>query len=269
VADDAANVFLHDPEGRERVVPENGDWILRRSKRKIADGELFALLDSEPTAFSPNVFLRPVVESAVLPTVAYVGGPAEIAYFAQIGCLFHAHGIEPPIAVPRFSVTVIEGKVRKILDRFGLTTHDFRKPFHELSTRIIREGLPEEVTRPLAALEKAVEEEYDRLSRGAEKIDATLAGWLNSQRNAILGQLQAAEKKITSHRKKRSEIEMEQLRKAASNLQPEGIAQERVLNALPLVARYGAGILADMAEAMRYPLPGRAPEGWDGVRCDG
>jgi uncharacterized protein YllA (UPF0747 family) len=116
-------------------------------------------------------------------------------------------------------------------------------------------------------MEATIRREYDRLTGGAESIDPTLGGWLASQRNGLLGQLQAAEKKITSHRKKRSEIETEQLRKAASNLQPDGIAQERALNPLPLVARYGAGILADMAEAIQYPLPGPSPEGWNGVRC--
>jgi bacillithiol biosynthesis cysteine-adding enzyme BshC len=267
VAEDAANVFFHDPQGRERLVRDGDGWLLRRTRRTIADTELHAMLEADPTRFSPNVFLRPVVESAVLPTIAYVGGPAEIAYFAQLGCLFPAHGIEPAIVVPRFSVTVVEGKVRKVLDRFGLTVGDFRTPLHELTTRIIREGLPDEVTGPLAVMEATIRREYDRLTGGAESIDPTLSGWLASQRNGLLGQLQAAEKKITSHRKKRSEIETEQLRKAASNLQPDGIAQERALNPLPLVARYGAGILADMAEAIQYPLPRRSPEGWNGVRC--
>ena len=267
VAEDAANVFFHDTQGRERLVRDGDGWLLRRTRRMIADQEVHAMLEADPTRFSPNVFLRPVVESAVLPTIAYVGGPAEIAYFAQLGCLFPAHGIEPAIAVPRFSVTVVEGKVRKVLDRFGLTIGDFRIPLHELTTRMIREGLPDEVTGPLAVMEATIRREYDRLTGGAESIDPTLGGWLAGQRNGILGQLQAAEKKITSHRKKRSEIETEQLRKAASNLQPDGVAQERALNPLPLVARYGAGILADMAEAIQYPLPGPSPEGWNGVRC--
>lgn len=268
VVEDAANVFFHDPEGRERLVRDGEAWLLRRTKRTITGSEVLRLLESEPTRFSPNVFLRPVVESAVLPTVAYLGGPAEMAYFAQLGCLFPAHGIEPPIAVPRFSVTVVEGKVRKVLERFDLTLDDFRAPLHELTTRIIRDGLPDDVKEPLEALERTIRREYERLGRGAETIDPTLGGWLASQRNTLLGQLQAAEKKITSHRKKRSEIETEQLRKAASNLQPDGIAQERALNALPLVARYGAGILADMAEAIQYPIPGASKPGWNGVRCD-
>jgi bacillithiol biosynthesis cysteine-adding enzyme BshC len=267
VAEDAANVFFHDPLGRERLVRDDDGWALRRTRRIIPDTELHAMLDADPTKFSPNVFLRPVIESAVLPTVAYVGGPAEVSYFAQIGCLFHAHGIEPPIVVPRFGLTVVEGKVRKVLDKFGLTIADVGAPFHELVTRIVRERLPDDVTAPLAALREAVMREFARLARGGEAIDPTLRGWLTGQRNTFLGQLEAAEKKITSHRRKRSDIEIEQLRRAASNLQPEGTHQERALNALPLVARYGPGILSDIAEAMTYWLHGKTPGGW-GLRCD-
>ncbi len=268
VAEDAANVFYHDALGRERIMREDGGWALRRTKRLIKNDELFAMLDAEPERFSPNVFLRPVVESAVLPTIAYVGGPAEIAYFAQIGCLFHAHDIEPPIVVPRFGVTAVEGKVRKVLDRFDLTITDFRAPFHELVTRVVRDGLPDDVISSLAALRETVHREFARLANRTESIDPTLRGWLTGQRNTLLSQLEGVEKKITSHRRKRSEVEIEQLRKAAANLQPEGTPQERSMNALPLVARYGPGILADMAAAMQYSLSPSAPAGWQGVRCD-
>ena len=73
--------------------------------------ELAERMRAEPGAFSPNVFLRPVVESAVFPTLAYVGGPAETAYFAQIGPLFQAFGILPPIAYPRFTARLVPDEV--------------------------------------------------------------------------------------------------------------------------------------------------------------
>ena len=95
-----------------------------------------------PEAFSANVFLRPVVESSVFPTIAYVGGPAEVSYFAQVSALFEAHGIEPPVAVPRFSVTLIERKVRKVMDSFGLAVTDFRPPTHEIAARVLRRRCP-------------------------------------------------------------------------------------------------------------------------------
>src|SRR5690606_4858248 len=143
VSDDATNVFLHDEQGRERLVHEDGRWILRRTKRELTEDELHALLEESPGHFSPNVLLRPVVESAVFPTICYVGGPSEVAYFAQIGCLFLAHGIQPPVVLPRFGVTIIENKVRKVLERFGMDASEFRRPFHEIATQYVREEMPE------------------------------------------------------------------------------------------------------------------------------
>src|SRR5690606_29033249 len=75
--------------------------------------------ERQPDTFSPNVLLRPAVESALLPTLAYVAGPGELAYFAPIGRLFRAHGIEPALGFPRHSVTRVGPTVRRLLDRHG------------------------------------------------------------------------------------------------------------------------------------------------------
>jgi uncharacterized protein YllA (UPF0747 family) len=240
--------------------------VLRRTRRALSNAELFATLDARPEAFSPNVLLRPVIESALLPTIAYVGGPAEISYFAQIGCLFTAHDIAPPVVFPRFSVTIVESKVRKVLDKFGMEVSAFQRPFHEVATDLVRDEMPGDVTTALAQLRDELRGGYDRLANAAQAIDPTLRGWLDGMRNAGLGQVETAEKKIASHLKKKSEVELEQLRKAAANLYPDGSPQERVLNALPFLARYGTELLVELLAALE-PGIGRSFEGWTGVQC--
>lgn len=266
ITSDVANVFFHDEQGRDRLVREEGGWLLRRTRRALGDDELFATLAARPEAFSPNVLLRPVIESALLPTIAYVGGPAEISYFAQIGCLFTAHDIAPPIVFPRFSVTIVESKVRKVLDKFGMDVSAFQRPFHEVATDLVRDEMPDDVTAALARLREDVRGGYDRLAAAAQAIDPTLRGWLEGTSNAALGQLETAEKKIATHLRKKSEVGLEQLRKAAANLYPEGSPQERVLNPLPFLARYGTELLIELLAAME-PGIGREVEGWTGVRC--
>jgi bacillithiol biosynthesis cysteine-adding enzyme BshC len=266
IAVEAANVFYHDASGRDRLTREDGGWMLRRSKRMMSDAEIHAAVRAEPARFSPNVLLRPVVESALLPTVAYVGGPAEISYFAQIGCLFHAHRVEAPLAVPRGSITIVEPRVRKVLDKFGLEPHELMRPFHEVATQIIHDELAREVLDPIARLRSAIAQQYAALADGASAIDPTLRGWVTGVRNQALGQLESAEKKITSHLKKRSEIELEQLRKATVSLYPAGVLQERMLNGLPMIARYGPGLFRDLVAAMEIRLDRPLP-GWRGVDC--
>ncbi|MCI0433040.1 MAG: bacillithiol biosynthesis cysteine-adding enzyme BshC [Gemmatimonadetes bacterium] len=266
IADEASNVFLHDALGRDRLVRDGDAWMLRRTRRSLATGELTALLDQDPARFSPNVLLRPVVESALLPTLAYIGGPAELAYFAQIGCLFRAHGIEPPIVFPRFAVTIIEPHVRRLLEKFGLTPEEVRCPFDELVTRIMRDELPPAVSAPLARLRSAITDEYDQLTDTAAGIDPTLRGWVQRNRNEALVRVHATEKKILSHVRRRSAVETAQLRRIAAHLFPDGVPQERALNILPLLGRFGDGLLHDISDAMTVTLDRSAPV-WQGADC--
>jgi len=266
IATEAANAFLHDKNGRDRLMRENGGWALRRTKRVLGDEELRRLIRDEPDRFTPNVLLRPIVESTLIPTVAYVGGPAEVSYFAQIGCLFEAHGIEPPVVVPRHGITIVEAGVRRVLDKFSLEPHDFARPFHEVATRVVRENLPRTVTEPVDNLRVTIEREFATLIDGAASVDPTLRDWAAGIRNRILGEIREADRKITAHLRKRSRIELELLRKAAVNLYPAGAPQERVVSVVPLIARYGPGLLHDVAATMEHRLDG-VVAGWTGVEC--
>lgn len=258
VLDGATNVFYEDERGRDRIYREDGAFVLRRAGRRFGRDELLARLSAEPERFSANVALRPVVESAVFPTVAYVGGPGEVSYFAQLGPLFEAHGIGMPVVAPRFGVTLLEAKVRKVLDRFGLEPDDFRQPVHELAARVARGELPEEVTDAVAALRRGLAEGYDRLIRAAMAIDPTLRGPLEKARNAGHVQLSEAEKKIAHHLKLQSDVGMEQLEKARANLYPDGQPQERVLNVFQYLVRYGTELLGSVAARMEVELDAAA-----------
>lgn len=266
VTDDASNLFLHDELGRDRLVRANGAWTTRRTKRRIGHDVLLDMIRQTPSRFSPNVFLRPIVESALLPTLAYVGGPAEVSYFAQIGCLFRAHGVEPPVVFPRFRFTLVEGRVRRVAEKFGLELDDFARPLHELKMRLVRDGMPAAVTESAEALRAAIRHGYGRMSGSAVEVDPTLGAWLDKQRNAALHGIDDAERKVAQHLRRRREIELAQLDRAAAGLMPEGVPQERKLNALPFLARYGPDLLRDMKAALHVEWESAAA-GWDGVRC--
>src|SRR5262245_45318890 len=240
---DAANVMYEDATGRERVVREHDGWLLRRTKRSFSHAELLRLAREEPERFSPNVLLRPVVESTAFPTLAYVGGPAELSYFAQTGCLFAAHNVPMPLVFPRASGDLVEAKIRKVLEKFDLNALDMRTPFHELASRIARDELPAGVTAALLELRRSTTEGYAALIAPAAGIDATLRGPLESARNASHKHIEDAERKILQHLKKQNEIGLEQLRKASANLFPDGEQQERVIGLSNYLGRYGRTLL--------------------------
>ena len=121
----------------------------------------------------PNVLLRPIVERAILPTVTYVGGPAEIAYFAQILPIADVLGIARPSIVPRWSCVIIEPHVEKILEKLHLLPEDLRDP-HEAEARVARSRLPKRVLDELNATRAVLNERLDALSaasRGGKRAD--------------------------------------------------------------------------------------------------
>ena len=112
---------------------------------------------------SPTVLLRPVVERRILPTVAYAGGAGEIAYFAQVTAVAEALGAALPLVVPRWSATVIEPAVDRMLGRLGMMFDDV-KSAHAAERRIADRAMPAAVRDSLEALRASVELRVDEVS---------------------------------------------------------------------------------------------------------
>lgn len=266
IAADASNVFHADESGRDRLVREDGAWHHRRSRRRIGYDALRTLLSDHPDAFSPNVLLRPVVESAVLPTLAYVAGPGELAYFAQIGCLFRAHGIEPPVVFPRHSVTLVTPTVRRLLDRHGLEAAAFTRPAGALINDAVRDAMPPALADALTSLRAALEQGFDALADAAVPIDPALTGPVDGARRTALASVDAIERKVLGRLRERDDIAARQIRRMAAHLRPLGAPQERQLNVFSFLARFGPTLPRAVADALPVALATPAPD-WSGVRC--
>mgnify|MGYP001233684073 CR=1 FL=1 len=158
-----------------------------------------------------------------------------------------------------FGVTMVERKVAKVLDKFGLEIDAFRQPSHELAAKVLRNELPEAVTSAIGSLRLELNEGYARLIEAASEIDPTLKGPIEKARNAGHVQLSEAEKKIAQHLKMQSDLGLDQLEKARVNLYPNGQPQERVLNVFPYLMRFGVSMLAAVAERMEVVLDATAP----------
>ncbi len=266
VRSDAVNVSYEDEHGRDRLMRAGADWELSRTKLRLSHAEVETLLQEQPQRFSANVLLRPVLASAVFPTLAYVGGPAEVSYFAQIGCLFAAHRVPMPLVVPRVGVEIVEYKVQKVLDKFSLSPADVRVPFDRLVTEVVRAELPREITETFERLREQLTDGYGNLVDAALKIDPTLQVPLERARNAGHQQLTDMDKKIVRHLKRRNAIELDQLRRASTNLFPHGEPQERVIGIATYYARYGPAILDVIADQIDFTFDRPASE-WTGVIC--
>ena len=258
-------VMVEAARGRDRLrIGEDGGFVTRRSGERFDVGALEALLAGDPERLSANVLLRPVVEAAVVPTVAYVGGPGELAYLPQTAPLFAALGVPRPVSVPRLSGFVVEARTRKTLDRFGLSVEALARPEQELAGEVAREALPASATVALASLRGALEAGYAALAREAGALDRTLERPVEGARNQALGATHEIEKKLVAAAKRANETALQQLLRARTALYPEGHPQERVYTAASFLARYGSAFVELLLAAARthagWLLEARPPE---------
>ncbi len=239
--------------GRDRVRKDGNAFVLRRSGERLTRSELEKIAAETPEKLSPNVLLRPVIEAALFPTLAYVGGPGEMEYLPEAAPLFSSMGVAPQAHVPRWSGAIIEVRVDKILSKHGLTLADFDSQPGTLETRIAKAELPPELADSLNALRADVESRFARISGEVQQLDPTLERTVQSARNAALAGTNEIEKKLVASLKRTQGTLVSQLARARAALMPDGKPQERVLTTASFLARYGGSLLDQIdAEVARW-----------------
>ena len=219
---------------------------------------------SEPGSLSPNVLLRPVVERSLMPTVAYVAGPGEITYFAQVSAVAEGTGLPAPMAVPRWSVTLVEPHVEDLLARYGLAIDDLADP-HAAETQLARDAWPSGVARSMQGLRREVADRLANLKASLAEVDGlTPAATVDGAARALEWRISRLERRINASVKRRETALVRDLATIRGSLYPGGARQERALNLVPMLARHGLGLLEDMrgvaaAHARSLVLASREP----------
>jgi uncharacterized protein YllA (UPF0747 family) len=199
----------------------------------------------------PNVLLRPVIERAILPTATYIGGPAEIAYFAQIAPIANVLGVARPAIVPRWSCTIIEPHVERIMEKLHLVPDDLRDP-HEAESRTARSYLPTRVIEELNETRAMLESRLDALTTAVVEENAPVGPAVTGGLGAnLMRRLDRFERRLIAASKKVHADVMQEIATARGSLYPLGTPQERALNFVPLLGRYGPALRDDMLAGAR------------------
>jgi bacillithiol biosynthesis cysteine-adding enzyme BshC len=250
VGDDATLVMLESSQGRDRLIRRDDALATRRGNERFDIRALQEIAARSPERLSPNVLLRPVVESALLPTVAYVAGPGELRYLELTTPIYQALDVPRQVPIARWSGVLIEPRVDRVLEKLGLTLDDLLAPGHDAEDRLIRAQLPDEAVAVLQRLRTDIEQGYADLKRFAVAIDPTLARPVEGFRNQALVGSQNAERKLLQHLRRKEETALNQLTRARAAVLPGGLPQERVFTIAPFLSRYGPGLLDSLGEAI-------------------
>lgn len=252
ITDDMVPLFIMD-DGRRKALAHTGRgderFIVKGSERTFAPKELAELARVCPNCFSPNVTLRPVVQDYLLPTAAYIGGPAEIAYFAQVIAVYEVLGRQVPCVLPRASFTIVEGRHQKTMKKFGLELNDFFDGLHSAVTKVVENSLDRDTASAFTETERMLNEQLDRLGKLLKKTDATLTDPLNTARAKILYQLEHLRTRFVHSSAHREETAYRQVERAFTTLFPDKNLQERELNVYYFLSRYGPSLIRDLYDA--------------------
>ena len=238
-------LFLHDDEGGRHSVlrVENGKYKAKDIDQEYTAEELATLANDNPQKFSPNVTLRAVVQDYLLPTLAYYGGAAEIAYFAQTAEVYRV--LERPATpiLPRSSLTMIERHAGRVLERYDLTLTDFFEGLEPVMKRVVEEHLGADTAKLFSNAEQNVNHELDRLRQELAAIDPTLAGALDTGRKKINYQLEGLRTRFIRAQMTRDEAAHRQLQRVFDQLYPNKDLQERHINITSLLTRHGTYVI--------------------------
>jgi bacillithiol biosynthesis cysteine-adding enzyme BshC len=212
-------------------------------------------LAERASSLSPNALLRPVVQDAMLPTAAYIAGPAELAYLAQSEVIYRALLGRMPAALPRSGFTLLDERSNKLLTRYGLTLPDFFHGEEVLRERMAARLVPPALNAALREAASGVDENLARLHRDIAGFDPTLASALDRSSRKIRYQLGKIERKTGREALRRDARAARDAASLYGLVYPERHLQERLYSILPFLARHGTDLAARLYEVVDLACP--------------
>jgi bacillithiol synthase len=242
-------VFLLEDGRRVSLRRENGDYV--SSGRRFSTQEL----RDRAEHLSPNALLRPVVQDFMLPTVAYVGGPAELAYLAQSEVIYQQVLGRQPVALHRSGFTVVDQRSRKLMQRAGLCLQDFfhgEEPLRQkLAAGLVAPGIAELMRETKLKTVQSLENLTGQLNR----FDPTLSKALDKSRRKIEYQLTKIERKVAHQAFQRDARASHDAAYLYGLIFPQKHLQERLYSIVPLIAKHGPGLVAELYDNVHLDCP--------------
>jgi bacillithiol biosynthesis cysteine-adding enzyme BshC len=242
---DGARVPIH---RRSNGAGAEVDFLV--ADEKVPQTELLRRIASEPHQFSPNVLLRPVVQDYLLPTLVYVGGAAEVAYFGQAAVVYQALlGRVTPI-LPRFSATIVEAKPQTLLERYSLAVPDVFHSPEELRESLAKHTLPAELQSAFDQADASLKKSLAAIQQSLERLDKTLVEAAANAGSKMQHQLEQLRSRAARAELRQSEVLIRHAELLSNALYPNKALQEREIAGVYFIARHGAELLRNLYDTI-------------------
>jgi bacillithiol synthase len=237
------NLFFFHRGGRYLLEPRPDGYSLKGTRQHLTKEFVLQAAQESPELFSSNVVLRPICQDWLLPTVAYVAGPAEVAYFAQLKPLYEAVSLPVPIIYPRASATVLEEKADKVLERFSISLLDLFRDVETVKEKVASEVAQLNLDEVFGGTFLSVREAFDEIAAVLQRIDPTLVGALENVGRKTTANIEGLKERAVAAQKRQHEVSLKQIDKVTNLIFPQSNFQERELNVLYFLNKYGSEFL--------------------------
>ena len=235
------NIFYQKNGLRERITEKNKIYKILNTNISFTKEEILSELKNHPERFSPNVVLRPIYQEKILPNLAYIGGPGEIAYWFQLKNSFDYHQIDFPILVLRNSVILLKQNVLKKIKKLPFNTEEYFKSEHELVKQFVGEVSDISFENEITELEKVFELAKEKAIRIDFSLERTVIGELKKAQNSI----NLIQNKVEKAEKRKNETSINQIKGIKNTLFPNNSFQERVNN---LIEFYSPNLIKNLID---------------------
>jgi bacillithiol synthase len=247
------SVSLFSLDGGRRPIRRQGDQLVIGDDMHAADA-LAREATTRPTAFSPNVLLRPIVQDTLFPTICYVAGPSELAYLGQLRGVYEQFGVPMPLMFPRTTATLLDSAATRFLTKYEVPFEELRTPDESALNRLLEAQLPTQVEE---SLRDAAARTHDAMSRVIESLpllDPTLEGAARTTLGKMEHELRSLHTKVIHAAKKRHDVLRRQFVRAQAQAFPQGHPQERTLAVIYFLNKYGPGLVDVLLEELPIDL---------------
>jgi bacillithiol biosynthesis cysteine-adding enzyme BshC len=229
---------------RTLIVTDGDQYKTNDNKYIFTKEQLQQEIKIFPERFSPNVLMRPLYQELLLPNLAYIGGPNELAYWLELRTMFESYNVNFPMLVLRSCALIIDDKTFELMKKFHLSIPDLFLPIDQIIKSFVIQSSNDEIS--LKEEISLIEQSFAQILEKAVDFDSSLKGLILTEKSKILKTLNTLEKKLFKAKKKTFENEIEQLKKIKDNLFPTDDLQERHDNFMKFYLRKGDQYLRDL-----------------------
>ena len=234
-----SNLFFLSENGRIKFHRNKNEWMLNDTS--FSEEKIISLIERIPEKFSPNVFLRPIIQDVLLPTIGYIAGPGELAYYAQMKGYYEQFDMEMPIIFPRMSATLLENGINRIMEKLPFELCSYNQRIEDLESKYIELNSNINIDKIFDDWTSSVNTISKKPIHQTQEIDPSLKGVIGKIMNGFENERAKLKGRVIKSLKQQEETQLKRIARIKAQIFP-AVLQEREISPIYFMNKYGIDI---------------------------